>query len=329
MVTDLDILDKELLNILQSRFPLNEEPFKQIARELETSEDDVIARTRELKARRVLRQISAIFDSRGLGYQSSLVAGKAAPGRLDEAAQVINAHPGVSHNYARNHDFNLWFTITLPPGQDLEETVNNLARRAGLLAVRLLPTLRLFKIGVEFDMLEGVSASKGSTKAATVKDTAKLTPLEVEIVRQLQKDLPLDKRPFRAMAEAVGISESELLRHANSFLHRGVMRRYAAVLRHQNAGFRANGMICWLVPEAQVEEIGNTIASFRAVSHCYQRPSYPDWPYSIFSMVHARSRAEVEQIVAEMSKTAGLEDYVVLYSAKEYKKERVRYFPDN
>src|SRR3990172_13389303 len=185
MVTDLDILDKELLNILQSRFPLNEEPFKQIARELETSEDDVIARTRELKARRVLRQISAIFDSRGLGYQSSLVAGKAAPGRLDEAAQVINAHPGVSHNYARNHDFNLWFTITLPPGQDLEETVNNLARRAGLLAVRLLPTLRLFKIGVEFDMLEGVSASKGSTKAATVKDTAKLTPLEVEIVRQL------------------------------------------------------------------------------------------------------------------------------------------------
>jgi len=147
-------------------------------------------------------------------------------------------------------------------------------------------------------------------------------------VRVLQEDLPITSRPFAVEAEALGVSEEALLAQARAFLDEGVMRRFAAVLRHQEAGFEANGMACWAVPEERIEEVGSILAASPRVSHCYHRPTYPDWPYPLYSMVHSRSREECESIVAGLSRQTGISDYTILFSSKEYKKERVKYFAD-
>jgi DNA-binding Lrp family transcriptional regulator len=314
--------DAELLTLLQAEVPCAERPFAALAGKLHTTEAEVIARIRQLKADKIIRQISAIFDTRSLGYASSLVAARIDPARVDQAAEIINQHPGVSHNYLRNHTFNLWYTIAVSPLSKLglEKTVQILHEKSGAESTRLLPTLKLFKIGVKFDF--GVESDG---PAYTEKNRRELKPLssrEIEFVRYMQRDLPVTETPF---ADAPFPLE-EMHRQ---FLESGRMRRFAAVLHHRQAGFRANAMGVWAVPESQIDRVGELMATFREVSHCYRRPSYPDWPFSIFTMVHAKSQEECEKILAAIAEKTGIHSRSALYSAKEYKKVRVRYFtPD-
>src|SRR3712207_8173266 len=153
----MDSTDREILNRIQREVPLEREPFEAIGRDLGIAGDEVIRRIESLKRGRVIRQISAIFDTRVLGYESSLVAAKIPAHRLSEGAKAINSHPGVSHNYARNNEFNLWYTVAVPPASrlGLEGTVDVLHRISGAEKTRILPTLKLFKIGVTLDMKEG------------------------------------------------------------------------------------------------------------------------------------------------------------------------------
>ncbi|MEE9199359.1 MAG: Lrp/AsnC family transcriptional regulator, partial [Dehalococcoidia bacterium] len=153
-----------------------------------------------------------------------------------------------------------------------------------------------------------------------------LTEADKAFIRELQEDMPLVPRPFDGMASRLGITLGELFRKCDEFQEAGLMRRYAAILHHQNAGFTANGMVCWRVPEERVREVGETAASFPQVSHCYQRPTYPDWPYNLFSMVHARDEEKCRRIAEKISEKTGIADYTILFSTKEYKKERVKYF---
>lgn len=293
-------------------------------------EDEVIRRILKLKRERVIRQISAIFDSKALGYRSSLAAFKVEPSKIDEVAEVVNAHTGVSHNYRRDHEYNLWFTLTVPPGKDLQDEVDELARKGNAQSARLFPTLRLFKIGVAFDMLSDEASCRSTVEEQKAHDTEEdeLNDEDIAFARELQNDLDVVPRPFEPMARRLGVEEDEVLEHAIEFIQKGVMRRYAAVLRHRRAGFSANAMGAWNVPEEMVEEIGRKMAENPAVSHCYQRPTYPDWPYSIFTMIHGKSTEECESIARQLSSETGITDYVLLYSSKEYKKERVRYFND-
>jgi len=250
---------------------------------------------------------------------------KISPDRLDAAAEVINRLPGVSHNYARNHDYNLWFTLTTPPGVSAQNEARKLSVEAGAEAVLFLPTIRLFKIGVAFDMT-GDAPEPAPTPAASAG--RELSAEDVAAVRALQEDLPLQERPFKALAELSAMSEDQLLRQAESLLKRGVMRRFAATLRHHEAGFVANAMGVWVVPQNRADEVGRMMARFEAVSHCYQRPAYPDWPYSIFTMIHGRSTQECERVAASISQATGITDYRLLYTTKEYKKKRVKYFTE-
>ncbi len=326
----LDRLDQLILNRLQSDFPLVPRPFAAIAQDLDLAEAEVLRRIKDLKVARVIRQISAIFDSRALGYQSSLVAFQINPERLDEAAGIVSAHPGVSHNYAREHRINLWFTITLPPGEDLRGTAEELGRRAGAEKILFLPTIRLFKIGVNFDLTGEADMTAETAPAADgVKaiQPAVLTPAETNAVRELQDDLPVESRPFARAAGRLGCREEELLDLGSSFIRRGVMRRFAAVIRHRKAGFAANAMGVWVVPEAEVDRVGTVMGSFAGVSHCYQRPSYPpEWPFNVFTMVHGRTLDDCREILGAISQRTGIHQYDLLLSTKEYKKVRVRYF---
>jgi DNA-binding Lrp family transcriptional regulator len=328
----MDDHDRELLNILQMELPLTVTPYAAMGERLGLSEDEVLRRVAALKQARVLRQVSAIFDTRKIGYRSSLVAMRVAPERVHEAARVINEHPGVSHNYERNHPFNLWFTVAVPPPSTVEEHVDALDAKAGAEATRILQTLKLFKIGVKLDMT-GKSDITARDPSAVRREAdwnvgRALSPLDVQLVRELQQDLLVEPRPFLPSARRLGITEDELLAHAQRMIADGVLRRFAAVLYHRRAGFKANAMGVWRAPEDRVEELGFQMASFAAVSHCYQRPIYPDWPYNIFTMVHGHTPEECERVLSAISEDTGLTDYVSLYSTREYKKVRLQFYTD-
>ncbi len=325
----LNELDKELLNILQTDFPLDSEPFKELAEQLNTSEEEILERTKAMKDSGLIRQLSAIFDTKSLGYKSSLVAMKIPEAEIDAKAAIINEHPGVSHNYKRDHEYNLWFTIAVPPGETIEEHVNTLAEKVSAEDTLILPTIKMFKIGVKFDVTGKEEATAKEKKTHGHKHRKNIEPLtdaEIAVVRELQKDLPITGRPFLPAAETLNITEEELLNIAKDFQDKGIMRRFAAVLRHRKAGFTANAMGVWQAPEEKIDELGQQMASFKAVSHCYQRPSYPNWPYNLFTMVHAKTLEEAQEILKTMSEETGLTNYTYLVSTVEYKKERVQYF---
>ena len=164
---------------------------------------------------------------------------------------------------------------------------------------------------------------------AVAEDWNKAMPVsdfEVEVIRELQEDVELTSRPFSTMAERLGIGLQEMFDIADSFQERGLMRRFSAVLHHRRAGFRSNAMAVWKVPSERAVEVGNIMAQSRWVTHCYERPTFPDWPYTHFTMIHATSNETCEDVAAEISEATGITEYQLLYSTREYKKTRVRYF---
>ncbi len=333
----MDMIDRELLNKIQSPFPMVDQPFQQLGDEVGISEQEVLDRLAELKRTNVLRQISAIFDTRRLGFKTTLVAMAYEPDKLHKAALVINKHPGVSHNYAREGSYyNLWFTLAVPPDHDLEATAKYMSRKTGALEQRIMPTKRFFKIGVNFDMVKKKGSSFNFSPDGFDKDAAEswnqavpITEDEKNAIRGMQEDLELVPRPYDPIAEGLGMTTNQLFALAKDFQDRRIMRRYSAVLHHRRSGFKANAMIVWKVPEERAEEVGIMMAGHDAVTHCYERPTFPDWPYTHFTMVHATTPEGCEEINNEISEATGITDRLVLYSTREYKKTRVRYFvPD-
>lgn len=325
---EMDALDREILNEIQWSFPLTARPYEALASKFGIAHGEVKSRISRLKRAGVLRQLSAIFDTRRLGYKSSLVAMQVEPGRLERVAALVNGHPGVSHNYERRHEFNLWFTLAVPPGADLKSEVGRLGRIRGVSRTRMLPTIRLFKIGVRLEMVDSKKRDVAPSEPEKRVERAEFSPTEAdrEFVRQLQRDLPVEDRPFLPAAEALGMTEDEVFGRLRRYEEIGVMRRYAAILRHRDAGFTANGMIVWRVPDGMVERVGSMLGAFPQVSHCYQRPVYPDWKYNVFSMIHCKSEAEARATAAEIRGQIGVDEYEILFSAREFKKTRVEYF---
>ncbi len=328
-MTELDAVDRALLERLQSDFPLTPRPFAALGQTLGLDEAEVLTRVRRLKEEGGIRQIGAIFDTRRLGYQSTLVAFHVEDGALEDIATQISVHPGVSHNYARPHHYSLWFTLAVPPEQELVEEIRRLVQKAGVDDWLNLPALRTFNIKTHFKM-EGSNAPRRAALPGKPASSARpLNPADVPFVRALQKDLAIVPRPFVEAALWLDVSEGGLLDRAREMQSAGIMRRFGAVLRQRQVGYTANGMACWVVPETQIEEMGCRAAKFPQVSHCYQRPAYPPrWPYNLFTMIHGHTKNEVESVVAQLAQETGIERYEVLYSTHEFKKERIRYFEE-
>ena len=327
----IDKVDKQLLNEIQWVFPLTDRPYLEISKRYNISEKDVMQRTLHLKEIGLIRQINAIFDTRRLGYKSALVAFAVKPNKLNHVAEQVNKHPGVSHNYERNHEFNMWFTLAVPPYAEIKTDLDRMSSIDGVVKYRVLPTLRLYKIGVRLDMVNEDAKVPEPTDEVKTLNSRKfnLTERDKEFIRELQKDLKVIPEPFKELADTLGITTSQLFAKAKEYEDLGVMRRFAAILRHRDAGFTANGMVVWKVPVSEIDEVGNKLAAFPQVSHCYQRPIYPDWQYNLFSMIHARTIEAAEKIVSQMSESIGIKDYRILFSSREFKKERVKYFEGN
>ncbi|HMM48382.1 MAG TPA: AsnC family transcriptional regulator [Miltoncostaeaceae bacterium] len=331
-----DDVDRELLNVLQAGIALVRDPYREVGERIGMGEDEVLHRLARLKDAGIIRQLSAIFDTRALGYTSTLVAARYPTERLFDAAALIGGHPGVSHNYRRTHDFNLWFTLAVAPDTQigLERTLDLLADATDAESMRMLPTLELYKINVQLDM---TGKTAGDEKDAQPTPPPKrgdgVLPTDDDkwAIRILQRDLPVESLPFDRWAAEADTTADELLARAGTFRERAYMRRFAAVLNHRRAGFGGNGMAVWKVPEERLSSVGPQMAAFRAVSHCYRRPTYSDWPYNLFAMVHQRSREACEEAIAALAEETGItdpNDRHVLYSTYEFKKIRLEYFTD-
>jgi len=321
-------LENELLFQMQNSFPMVEKPFEVIAKELGITEEEVLFTVHKLKENKIIRQTSAIFDTKRLGYTSSLVAFKVDEDQVDEAAQIINAHPGVSHNYLRNHEYNIWFTMAVEPTSKfgLEKTIDILKSQTDAKDAIILPTLKMFKISVKMDTT-GKRAKKEKLKKLAHKEI-ELTAEHIAVIKELQKDIKVTQEPFKKAIEKLNLTYERFFEIAHELKDAGVMRRYATILNHRKAGFGANAMSVWAVPKEDGERIGKEMAEFSAVSHCYLRPSYPNWPYNLFAMVHAKTQEECDTLIEEMAKESGLTEYGKLYSSVEFKKQRLVYFDD-
>ena len=322
-----DSIDKKLLNLVQAEFPLTREPYADLGLQLGIDRDEVIHRIEQLKANKIIRQISPVLDARRLGYQSTLVAMRVGQNQLDKAERLIGEHPGVSHGYERDHYFNLWFTLAVRAGVDIEAELEQLTGPIGAEAVFALPAIKVFKIGVYFDM-----GGDGQIKAATIAQPGGLLPPKVKlsqtdrlVINELQQDLPLIPDPFTAMSARLNMDVEDLLVQCQSLKQRGIMRRFGAAINHRRAGFKANAMTCWIALPEAVDTAGRKLASLREVSHCYQRQTNPLWPYSLFAMIHSHTKEACQEIASKVSHEMGLADYVVLFSTKEFKKARNKY----
>jgi DNA-binding Lrp family transcriptional regulator len=326
--------DKKLLNAMQGRFPLEPRPYARVAAEADMTEDAAIARVAELIGDRIIRQVTPIYDTRAFGYGSMLVAAKVDAENPWRPAKIVNSHPGVSHNYLRNHEFNMWFTIAVEEDSKLglQGTLDVLAELIGAESIRQLPTLTLFKIRMDLEMAGDTKslASQGEAVAPAPALKVPFDEFDRAVVRATQGDLPIVREPYAAAAQELGITQDRLLDHLAAMQERGLLRRVAAILFHRRAGFSANGMGVWKVPADRIAEVGPQMAAFRGISHCYERPTYPDWPYALFTMAHGRSKEECDAILdAIEAEFDCIEDRAVLYSSTEFKKIRLLYFTDD
>ena len=323
----LDSIDKKLLNLVQAEFPLTSEPYSALGQRLGIDGSEVISRIKRLKEEGIIRQIGPVLEARRLGYQPTLVAMRVEEPELDRAEQLIGQHPGVSHGYERDHHFNLWFTLAMPPEGDIMTELKLLTSSFEAKVVFALPAVKVFKIGVYFDM-DGDRLSMADTMtqpSGVLVQKAELAQTDRLVINELQQELPLVTMPFNPMAIRLGMNEEYFLAQCQSLLQRGIMRRFGASVNHNRAGFKANAMTCWIAPPDLVDVAGQKLASLPEVSHCYERKTNSLWQYNLFAMVHSHTREACQEIVSEVSHRIGLNGYILLFSTKEFKKTRVKY----
>ncbi len=328
----MEFSEKEalILNRLQKGIPAISEPFLEIAEETGMSEDEVLKIVSRLKENKIIRNISGIFDGKKLGYFLSLVAFEVPDDRVDLAASVINLHPGVSHNYLRNHRYNIWFTLAGENEEDFYRAVSILAFKSGAVDSLILRNEKLLKIGVFLNIGESENDS-GFTQVHSTGTINYGNPDETmkEAVLLLQNDLPLERKPFQKIAVNGKYihGEKQLLSYFSEFLAAGVMKRYAAVLKHRSAGYTSNAMTAWKIDMKTDFEL---FIQEGAISHLYLRTVYPGrWEHPLFAMIHAKSEDELKDIINRLSTKSGIKDYLALSSLKEFKKQRIKYFSED
>lgn len=321
--------DARVLNRVQMGIPCVSEPFQVIAEEIGLTEDEVFEIIARLKKNKIIRNISGIFNGKKLGYYLSLVAFEIPGERVYAAAEIISSHPGVSHNYLRNHRYNIWFTLAEESEEDFNRTVTVLAAKAEASDYLVLKNETLLKIGVFLNIGDNEEASDLTlpygpeyTSYLELDETAK------DAVLLLQQDLPVERSPFKKIAERGKYlhAEDQLLSYFLAFTESGIMRRYAAVLKHRSAGYTANAMTAWKSDDMTDLDI---FIKEKSISHLYLRTVYPGrWEHPLFAMIHAKSGNELKSIINNLSEKSGVTDYLALESLKEFKKKRVTYFSE-
>ncbi len=325
--------DKALLTLVQASLPLMRRPFQVLGERVGLSEGEVIARLSALKAAGLIRKIGPVFEPAALGLATELMAAEVAPAQLDAVGAAVAAWEEVTHCYAREHRINLWFAGVAAEADWFARAAENVAAMEGVRGVWRLPTLRRFKIAVQFDLTPAPitnhkSQITGSPGESPVSSTAlradpRATPIDPDLLRALQTDLPLQPDPFAALA--AGRDPDELLATLRALLANGRIRRYGALVSHRRLGIAANAMTVLVVPEERMEEAGRRVSASPAVSHCYQRPTFAGFPYNLYAMIHGRTREECLAAAAEAAQAAAASEWAALFSTHEYGKSSPDY----
>jgi DNA-binding Lrp family transcriptional regulator len=326
--------DKEasVLNYIQHSVPMVRRPFAAIGNDLGISESEVMDIIEEYKNRRIIRNIAAIFNPQSLGYAIGLVGIEVPERLIENAVAHINGHPGVSHNYLRNHRINIWFTLADEDETRFRRSAKLLAHTAGANDTLVLKTEQVFKIGVRLPVgkMARTAEAASETQPGQAPKPGDLTPVERIGISLLQLDLPIVEQPFSRLAGEANnaLSQDRLIEIGRLLQTKGTMRRYAAALKHMEAGFTHNAMTVWkLADDAKALTCIDAFIQEKAVSHLYSRTIYPGkWEYPLFAMIHAKSDDALAHIVHRLSSASGILDYVVLRSLREFKKRRVTYF---
>jgi glutamate-1-semialdehyde 2,1-aminomutase len=336
-VSEISNRRSRLLEELQNDIPLSPRPFAEIGNRCGLSEAESIRATREMLSEGLIREISTLLDGGKLGFKSTLVALSVPKEQIESVAERINRHPGVSHNYLRDHHFNIWFTLGIAKERDFAQTVEEIIDGKAENAM-ILTALRTFKLRVHLRMQQdratklqergkgGFGAPMAASLSMEHVQPAPLTVFERAVLARLENPLPVEAQPWKAISSDLGVDEQRLFDTVSELKTRRVIRRIAAVLRHRRVGFTANGMAVLRIPDSRIETAGREAASFAEVSHCYQRKSYPQWPYSLYAMVHARTRQECTALVQNICRAVGCRDYQLLYSIREFKKKTHQVF---
>ena len=318
----MEALDQKILEIIQDGFPLEERPYAALGRRLGVSEDIAFEHVENLRKSGVIRRLGGIYDSRRLGYISRLCAGVVPEGNLDGFAAAVNKIPAITHNYIRSHAYNVWFTVIARSEAEIQETVRGLEAETTLRDAHVLSASRMFKINTVMGKAAAIAVGQAADKSVSDKPVSKGAESFVPNVKDrhrintLSKDIPHTLTPFSDL----GIDISEI----RGDLDLKIMRRFGAVLRHQQAGYDANAMVCFSVKDA--DTAGKVLAENPHISHCYERAPFEGFPYNVYAMFHATCAEDLHAAVDGMVALLGNPDHAVLTSLKELKKTSFVYF---
>jgi DNA-binding Lrp family transcriptional regulator len=330
MTITLNKFQKQLCNVLQEPLPICAGPFEAIAEKLATDESTVISETEKLKSLGLIRRFSASVNYRALGKAATLVTAHVPEKDLVIITTVINALPGVSHNYLRDHHYNLWFTLQADTDKQLQTLLTNLSKRLDT-QFHPLPAIRLFKLNVRFNPDLSANAPSNLDPEAKVLDVAcpavgpaTLNDLEKNILTKLQCNLEIAPRPFDFLVTDTADIDT-VIRTIQSLTDKGVIQRIAAVINHRKLGFNANVMFCAHVEADRITHVGTKLARFKIVSHCYERKTFEGWPYNLFAMMHAQTIDQIRGLIDKFTAAEQIEEFELLTTTAELKKQPVRH----
>lgn len=328
----MSVDDAAMVVALQRGIPLCARPFEELSRELGCGEADLLACLARQRAVGTVRRFGAVFDTRRLGYRSALCAAAVSVEALDAAAAKLTPLAGVTHCYVREATSalrpgvpNLWFTLSYP-ADIFPAMVDEVAARLGPYALHVLPATRRYKVDVVF----GAATRAREEDVAEGDDLPPVTARDRAVIGALQGDTEARADFFAALAGRLGMKEWDLLSTLEIWWRKGRLKRIGLLLHHRNAGWSANGMCCWRVA-GDTTAAGRALAARGEVTHCYERPEAPNFPYNLFAMVHARAAAEANaqfaSLSAEVNRVAGAAvPAVMLLSTREYKKTSMTFF---
>lgn len=312
---------KKLMHLLQREFPLISTPYLHLAELLEVEENEVLNILKTWQEEGKLRQISAIFSPSHFQHKSSLFAFRVPKEKLKKAIEAINAHPGVSHNYLRNYEYNLWFTLVVPPEIDLIKEAEELFKKSEARDFLYLPILKTFKIAVIF---ENENQTEPESPFLETKEIFTFSKRDIELVKALQEPLPIISEPFKGVAEKLNITEKEIFAWLNEMKKKGALRRFAGLFKHHKLGYKKNIMVAWLVPEDRLKEVVKKLCAKSYITHCYLRKCYPHFPYNLYTMCHFREDGLTT--IQSLSQELKLTNYLALETIQELKKIRLKLF---
>ena len=301
-------LEQLLLSVVQDAFPLEERPYLVLAEQLGSDEQSVFAAVENLRQSGIIRRIGGVYDSKALGFISRLCAGNVPKSALDAFAAAVNKIPAITHNYVRSHEYNVWFTVIAQSEAEIQKIVDDVCAKTELHNVHILSATEKFKINT----VMGGSATPVIRKNTCVRSKP-MAGADRARIRIACDNIPHTLTPFKDW----GVSCDEL--REDLALKR--MRRFGAILRHQEAGFAYNAMVCFNAANG-----GDILAQKPYISHCYERPAFEGFPYTLYAMMHAQSAEELDCQIKEAAESIGNPDYVVLHSVRELKKSSFRFF---